>query len=132
MLELDATGWLVVSLCAALVGMAKTGAPGITVLVVPLMAGVLPARSSVGVLLGMLILGDLFAAGYYRRHAQWGHMVRLLPATFVGIVASYFLLSVVSDQQLKSIIGAIVLAMLAVTYWRTATGGKDAPIPTKW
>lgn len=130
--ELNTTGWLVVSLCAVMVGIAKTALPGITILVVPLMASVLPARSSVGVLLGMLILGDLFAAGYYHRHAQWGHIVRLLPATFVGVVAGYFLLRVVSDRQLKPIIGVIVLAMLAVNYWRTATVGRDAPIPTKW
>ncbi|MHC4572586.1 MAG: sulfite exporter TauE/SafE family protein [Planctomycetota bacterium] len=132
MLELDTTGWLVVSLCAALVGIAKTGVPGITVLVVPLMAGVLPARSSVGVLLGMLILGDLFAAGYYRRNAQWGHVARLLPVALVGIIAGYFLLRAVSDEQLKPVIGGIVLAMLAVNYWRTAAGGKDAPVPTQW
>ncbi|MHC4497610.1 MAG: sulfite exporter TauE/SafE family protein [Planctomycetota bacterium] len=130
--ELNITGWLVVSLCAVMVGITKTALPGITILVIPLMASVLPARSSVGVLLGMLILGDLFAAGYYHRHAQWGHIVRLLPATFVGIVAGYFLLRVVSDRPLKPIIGVIVLAMLAVNYWRTATGGRDAPIPTKW
>jgi uncharacterized membrane protein YfcA len=131
MLELETTGWLVVSLCAVMVGMAKTGVPGIGILVVPLMAAVLPARSSVGVLLGMLILGDLFAAGYYRRHARWGHVARLLPAALIGIVAGYFLLRVVSDEQLQPIIGAIVLVMLAVNYWRTRRN-KDAPVPTKW
>jgi uncharacterized membrane protein YfcA len=131
MLELETTGWLVVSLCAVMVGMAKTGVPGITILVVPLMATVLPARSSVGVLLGMLILGDLFAAGYYRRDARWGHVARLLPAAFIGIVAGYFLLGVVSDEQLQPIIGAIVLVMLAVNYWGTRRG-KDALVPAKW
>ncbi|MHC4528339.1 MAG: sulfite exporter TauE/SafE family protein, partial [Planctomycetota bacterium] len=84
--ELDAIGWSVVCLCAVMVGIAKTGIPGITILVVPLMATVLPARRSVGVLLGILILADLFAAGYYRRHAQWRHVARLLGPTFAGIV----------------------------------------------
>ena len=131
-MELDTTAWLVVSLCAVMVGIAKTGLPGITILVVPLMAAVLPARSSVGVLLGMLILGDLFAAGYYRRHAEWRHVARLLPAAFIGIVAGYFPLKVVSDEQLKPIIGAIILVMLAVNCWRSAVAGTDAPVPTKW
>jgi hypothetical protein len=70
MSELDGLGWAAVAIRAVLVGVAKTGIPGVTILVVPLMAGVLPARSPVGVLLGMLITGDLSAAGYYRRHAQ--------------------------------------------------------------
>jgi uncharacterized membrane protein YfcA len=115
-----------------MVGIAKTGIPGITILVVPLMATVLPARRSVGVLLGILILADLFAAGYYRRHAQWRHVARLLGPTFAGIVAGYFGLKVVSDQQLKPIIGAIVLVMLAVNLWRTKAGAKAKPVPTQW
>lgn len=132
MLELDTTGWLVVSICAVMVGIAKTGIPGVTILAVPLMAGVMPARSSVGALLGMLILGDLFAATYYRRHAQWKHVVRLIPVTLVGIVAGYFGLKLVSDEQLKPVIGGIVLAMLAINYWRTGAGDKEAPIPKQW
>jgi len=132
MLELDMTGWIVVALCAFLVGITKTGIPGIGILVVPLMAGVLPARSSVGVLLGILILADLFAVGYHRHNAKWQHLVRLLPIAFAGIVAGYFGLKYINDEQLKPIIGGIVLAMLAINYWRTRTKGADTPIPTQW
>ena len=130
--DLSFVDWAVIGLCAVMVGVAKTGIPGVGILVVPLMAWVLPARSSVGVLLGILILADLFAAGYYRRHAQWGHVIRLLPITFVGVVAGYFSLKVVNDQQLKPIIGGIVLVMLALNYWRMRAGGKDAVVPRQW
>jgi len=132
MLDLSPVGWVVVALCAVMVGITKTGIPGLGILVVPLMAGVLPARSSVGVLLGILILADLFAAGYHRRNAKWFHVLRLLPAAFAGIVAGYFGLKVVNDQQLKPIIGGIVLVMLGINYWRTRTKGKDTPVPTQW
>lgn len=131
MLDLDATGWVVVLVCAVLVGIAKTGVPGVSILNVPLMAAVMPAGRSVGVLLGMLIIGDLFAAGYYRRHAQWGHVIRLLPAAVAGIVCGYFAANVISDRQLKVAIGVIVLVMLAVSYLRTRRG-KEAAIPTHW
>jgi uncharacterized membrane protein YfcA len=132
MLDLNVPGWAVVALCALMVGITKTGIPGLGILVVPLMALVLPARQSTGILLGILILADLFAVTYHRRNARWGHVLRLLPAAFAGIVAGYFGLKVVNDRQLKPIIGAIVLVMLAVNYWRTRTKGKDAPIPTQW
>jgi uncharacterized membrane protein YfcA len=132
MFDLDLVGWMVVVLCAAMVGLSKTGIPGVGILVVPLMAAVLPARSSVGVLLGILILGDLFAATYYRHHAQWGHVLRLLPAAFAGIVAGYFGLKVITDQQLRPIIGGIVLAMLAVNYWRTKAASANTQIPAGW
>jgi uncharacterized membrane protein YfcA len=129
--ELDATGWVVVLICAVLVGIAKAGVPGVSILNVPLMAAVMPAGRSVGALLGMLIIGDMFAAGYYRRHAQWGHVIRLLPATVVGIVCGYFAAKVIDDRQLKFAIGVIVLVMLAVSYLRTRRG-KDTKIPTHW
>ena len=121
-----------VALCAMLVGIAKTGIPGIGILVVPMMAMVLPARKSTGILLGILILADLFAILYHRRNARWSHVIRLLPAAFAGIVAGFFGLRYVDDQQLKPIIGAIVLVMLGVNYWRTRAGGEDAPIPAQW
>jgi len=132
MLELDPVGWVVVALCATMVGVTKTGIPGLGILVVPLMASVLPARSSVGVLLGILILADLFAAAYHRHNAKWRHVLRLLPPAFAGIVAGYFGLKVVDDEQLKPIIGGIVLVMLGINYWRTRAKGKDAPIPSQW
>lgn len=131
-MELELSGWIVVALSALMVGITKTGIPGLGILVVPLMAGVLPARSSVGALLGILILADLFAIVYHRHNAKWGHVLRLLPAASAGIVAGYFGLKVVNDEQLKPIIGGIVLVMLGINYWRTRTKGKDAPVPTQW
>lgn len=132
MLDLDLVGWIVVGLCAIMIGITKTGIPGFGILVVPLMASVLPARSSVGVLLGILILADLFAAGYHRHNARWRHVFSLLPPALAGIVAGYFGLKVVNDEQLRAIIGAIVLVMLGVNYWRTRAKEQDTPIPTQW
>ncbi len=131
MFDLNATGWVVVGLCAVLVGVSKTGIPGLGILIVPLMAMVLPPLESTGVLLGMLILGDLFAAGYYRRHAEWKHIVRLLPAAFAGIVAGWQALRLVTNEQLAPIIGIIVLGMLAANYWRTRMQGGAAHVPTQ-
>jgi len=128
--DLSGTGWLVVGLCGVLVGVSKTGLPGLGILVVPLMAMVLPARDSTGILLGMLILGDLFAAGYYRRIAEWKHVLRLLPAAFAGIVAGWLAMRHVTDAQLQPMIGGIVLVMLAVHYGRLRLGSEDAPIPS--
>jgi len=132
MLELDLVGWFVVALCAIMVGATKTGIPGFGILVVPLMAMVIPARSSTGVLLGILILADLFAITYHRHNARWGYVLRLLPAALAGIVAGYFAMKVVSDRQLQPIIGVTVLVMLGLNYLRTATKGEDTSIPAQW
>lgn len=132
MFDLSSIGWLVVGLCAFLAGVSKTGLPGLGILHVPLMAMVLPARQSTGALLGMLILGDVLAATYYRRRAEWSHVVRLLPPAFAGIIAGWQAMRFVTNKQLGPIIGVIVLVMLALNYWRTRVGGDEAPIPTQW
>ena len=131
-MDLDLFGWVVVAVCAVMVGTTKTGMPGLGILIVPLMALVLPTRQSTGILLGILILADLFAVTYHRRNARWGHVVRLLPAAFAGIVTGYFGLKFVNDRQLKPVIGGIVLIMLVVNYWRTKVKGEDTPVPTQW
>jgi len=131
-LVLDLNGWIVIILCAVMVGMAKTGVPGLGILPVPLMALSSSTRQSTGILLGILILADIFAIIYHRRNARWSHVLRVLPAAFAGIVAGYFGLKHVDDQQLKPIIGAIVLIMLSVNYWRTKVRGENAPVPAQW
>jgi uncharacterized membrane protein YfcA len=134
MFDLNSVGWILVGLCAVLTGVSKTGIPGLGILMAPLMAMAFPGhvRQSTGILLGMLILGDLFAAGYYRRHAEWKYVLRLLPAAFVGIVAGWRAMDLVTDEQLQPIMGIIVLGMLAINYWRTRLRGEDAPIPGQW
>ncbi|MHC4751705.1 MAG: sulfite exporter TauE/SafE family protein, partial [Planctomycetota bacterium] len=72
-MDIDLLGWVVIALCALMVGVTKTGIPGLGILVVPLMALVLPTRKSTGILLGILILADIFAIVYHRRNARWGH-----------------------------------------------------------
>jgi uncharacterized membrane protein YfcA len=108
--------WLLLGLCAFLVGVSKTGIPGFGILVVPLIASVLPAKTAVGLMLPMLIFADLFAAGYWRYHAQWKHLIHLIPWALSGIVVAYFIMGRIENEQLKPTIGIIVLAMLALRF----------------
>ena len=119
------------AVAAFAVGITKTGIPGIGILVVPLLAMAFPAKASVGLLLPILIFADLFAVGYYRRHGQWQHLVKLLPWAVVGIGIGYLVLSKIDSGTLKPLIGFIVLAMLAI---RLRSILKDDPqqVPQHW
>ena len=130
--ELEPIGWFVVALAAFVVGAAKTGIPGIGILPTLMMVAVLPAQQATGVLLGILILGDLFGAGYHRRNAEWSHMIRLVPAALAGIAAGHGVMKVIGDAELKRLIGVIVLVMLGLNYWRTRAKGDDLHVPTQW
>ncbi len=122
MLELGLSGWIIVAVAALIVGVSKTGVPGIGILAVVLLVFAVPeAGQSVGLLLPILITGDVIAVAYYRRHANWSHLWRLLPPAAVGILAGYgfalWLGQVDKGALLRPIIGGIVLGILAVKRW---------------
>jgi uncharacterized membrane protein YfcA len=117
------------ALCAFLVGVSKSGIPGAGILAVPVMAAILPARESTGFLLPLLIVGDVFAIVYWRRHVEWRRLLRLLPWTMMGVVAGYFALDAVTSRQLMPVIGLIVLAMIALRWWRESRAGRERKIP---
>jgi uncharacterized membrane protein YfcA len=88
------------------------------------------------VVLPLLCLADLFAVLYYRRHAQWDRVVRLVPWVAVGLVFGmggmwafdYFHLS---DHVLTQAIGVIVLIMIVMQVWRKMHGDQ-VPSAAAW
>jgi len=76
------------------------------------MAQILPARASTGVILPMLIVADIFAVTAFRKFTVWSHLVRMLPPALVGIVTGFFLMPYISDQNFGPLIGWITLALL--------------------
>lgn len=70
---------------AVSIGLAKTGVPGVGILFVGLLANAMPARQATGVILPLLILGDVFGVLLYRRHTEWRHLGRLFPWTAAGV-----------------------------------------------
>src|SRR5690606_23059048 len=91
-------------------------------------AAVLPARASTGVLLPILIAGDVLAVLTYRRHAHWPTLWRLFPAVAVGVVVGTVFLLWADDGIVRTSIGAILLLMSAITVLRRRQAAEgDAP-----
>ena len=117
---------------ALLVGISKTGVPGVGILVVPLLAATFGGRLSIGIMLPMLIMGDVFAVAWYKRHAQWDKLVSLLPWVVVGLaIGTVTLWKTGKMAGTKDLIGfmmgILVLIMLALTFLRTFVGEKLTP-----
>ncbi|MEV0238673.1 sulfite exporter TauE/SafE family protein [Streptomyces sp. NPDC050674] len=121
------TGWEFAALAfaALLVGFSKTAVSGANTVSLAVFAAVLPARASTGVLLPILIAGDLLAVATYRRHAHWPTLWRLFPAVAAGVVVGTVFLLWADDAVVRTSIGAILLLMAAVTVWRRRTDGKE-------
>lgn len=125
--------WEFLALAAAsiLVGFSKTAVSGANTVSLAIFAAVLPARESTGVLLPLLIVGDLLAVRTYRRHAHWGTLVRLFPAVAVGVVVGTVFLLWAGDAEVRTSIGAILLLMAGVTLWRRRAAARaEAPATT--
>ncbi|MFE5244848.1 MULTISPECIES: sulfite exporter TauE/SafE family protein [unclassified Streptomyces] len=123
------TLWQLAALAAAstLVGFSKTAVSGANTISLAVFAAVLPARESTGVLLPILIAGDILAVLVYRRHAHWPTLLRLFPAVAVGVVAGTFFMMWAGDDAVRTSIGAILLFMAGVTVWRRRTGSHPPP-----
>jgi hypothetical protein len=129
MFEFGLYEWSIAALSAFLMGVSKTGLPGAGILSIPLMAMVLPARESVGVVLPLLIFGDIAAVGYYHHRVSWPVLAPLLPWTLAGVVAGAMAFNHITDAQLRPGIGCVVLALLALHLWRNRKSVDDLPVP---
>ncbi|GAA3783722.1 sulfite exporter TauE/SafE family protein [Streptomyces phyllanthi] len=110
---------------ALLVGFSKTAVSGANTVSLAIFAAVLPARASTGVLLPLLIVGDVLAVVTYRRHAHWPTLWRLFPAVGAGVVLGTVFLLWADDGIVRNSIGVILLFMAAVTVWRRRTSERQ-------
>ncbi len=128
--DLTAMQWLIVLLCALLVGMAKTGLSGVGLMVVPLLASVFGGRPSVGLLLPILIFADVFAVSYYNRHAEWKYILRLLPWSLIGVGAGVLVGQVISDIVFNRLLAVVVLTGIVLMILQDMR--KKASVPDYW
>jgi len=119
-IELAPWAWALLAIAGTVVGLSKTALPGANTLSVAIFAALLPARTSTGALLILLIVGDMFALLTWRRHAHWPTLLRLAPAVAAGIALGAAFLAFASNAVVRPVIGVILLAMVALTLWRRA------------
>nr|WP_221437290.1 sulfite exporter TauE/SafE family protein [Gracilibacillus halotolerans] len=107
-----------------LIGFSKAGVSSMGILVVTIFMMIFPARDSVGILLPLLIVGDLFAVVYYRRHVVWKYLISLMPWVLIGIIGGYAVLEFISSEQLKPLIGILVLLLIILHISREKLGKR--------
>ncbi len=111
-MDLSTLSYVYIFLAALLVGFTKTSVGGVGILAVLLMALAIPGKASPGVLLPMLIVADIFAVIYYRRHCNWSILLKLFPMTAIGVIIGYFAVDLVPVEVFEKVIGATILFML--------------------
>ena len=116
--------------CALLLGVAKSGIKGLAVLIVTGLALVYGARESTGILMPLLICGDILAVLYYKRHVKWIYLIKLLPWMVVGVITGVFFGKDLPEDLFKSGMAVIILfSVLMMYYWEQQ---KKKQVPTHW
>jgi uncharacterized membrane protein YfcA len=113
-LDLSTTQLIALYLAALVIGISKTSIGGAGTIAVAIFAAVLPAKESTGIILPLLILGDVFAISIYRRHADWGLLVRLFPYVAAGVVVGAGFVRAVDDTVMRRSIGVLLILLVAI------------------
>ncbi|MDG1571566.1 sulfite exporter TauE/SafE family protein [Robiginitalea sp. M366] len=128
--ELALTTWLLALGAAFIQGLSKSGIKGTAVLSVTLMALALGARQSTGLLVPLLIFGDVFAVIYYHRHAQWNYIWKFLPWMILGILIGVWTGKDLPESVFKWAMAAIILGSVGIMAWWDLR--KSERVPKHW
>ena len=127
------TSYLLGWCSAILVGLSKTGLPGVSIPSILLMTEIFAhdARLAMGAMLPVLLVGDVFAVRWFRHHARWDRLWRLFPAVAAGIVLGWYVLKALEEgNDLRPIIGWLILGLLAVEACRWWFAWEH--VPRQW
>jgi uncharacterized membrane protein YfcA len=131
MIDFTYLQWIISILCALMIGFTKAGIPGSGILVPLLAASIMPARESTGFVLPMLIMADIFAIFYWRRHVEWKQLIRLMPWAWLGIFSGFLGMSHISNTHLRIFIGILILILMGIS-WLTGKAFSENRMPEHW
>lgn len=112
--ELSTAQWLLSILAAFGIGVAKSGFAGVSLLHVLVFAMIFGARDSTGVVLPMLIVGDICAVTAFHQHARWDFIRKMLPPACLGVIVGWALMHRLDEAVFKPLIGWIILGLAAL------------------
>lgn len=109
---------LLVVLGAAGVGFSKSGFAGLGMIHVLIFAFVFGARASTGVLLPLLIVGDVCAVKLFGAQVQWHYVRRLMWPAVTGVLVGWWLLGRLDEAAFKPLVGATILGLTIIQLGR--------------
>jgi uncharacterized protein len=116
--SLSAAEWLLATVAAFGIGIGKAGLAGMSLVHVLIFAFLFGAKESTGVVLPMLLVGDVAAVRAFHQHARWDYVRRMLPPACIGVVIAAWFMRGLSESVYKPIIGWIILALSALQLTR--------------
>ncbi len=126
-MDITNTTWIIAFIAAIILGISKAGIKGIGIIIVTLMALAFGAKESTGLMVPLLIVGDIFAVVYYNRHTEWKYIIRFLPWMMIGLLAGVFIGKDLPEKSFKYGMAGIILASVVLMYWWDIRKSKTVP-----
>ena len=117
-------------LAAFIIGVSKSGIKGTALIAVTFMALAFETKASTGLIVPLLIVGDVFAVIYYNRHTQWKYIIRFLPWTMVGVLIGNLIGKDLNESTFKISMAIVILGSVIMMYWWDSR--KSKVVPTHW
>lgn len=128
--DLSLLQWMCVITAAFMIGFSKTGISGFMMPAIPIIAGVFGGKVSTGIILPIMIVGDIFALYYYKRYAEWNDIKKLLPWTLLGVIFGVIVGSYIDDKQFKIFLSiSVLLCLFTLIYMERK--GEALEVPKK-
>jgi uncharacterized membrane protein YfcA len=124
------TIWILEASATLILGISKAGIKGIEIVIVTMMALAFGARDSTGLLVPLLVVGDIFAVIYYNRHTRWSYIIKFLPWMLLGLITGVFIGNEIPEQTFKWLMVVVILGSVVMMYWWDRR--KSNAVPTHW
>jgi uncharacterized protein len=103
--------WALAVAAATGIGIGKSGIAGMSLVHVLIFAFLFGARESTGVVLPMLLVGDVCAVRIFHQHARWDYVRRMLPPACLGVIVAALIMRGLSESVYKPLIGVTILTL---------------------
>jgi uncharacterized membrane protein YfcA len=108
----------VVGVAILLYGFSKTAMPVAGVVAGPILAASLGPTIAAGFAIPLLLLGDLMGLLYFRQHANWRVIAKIVPGVLVGFAITALLFAFASTTVVARVIGVLLLISVALEIYR--------------
>ncbi len=113
-----------------LMGTSKAGLKGLATFNVTLLALAFGAKESTGLIMPLLMVGDVFAVFYYNRHTQWKYIIKFLPWMLAGILIGVVVGKDLPETEFKMGMVVVIFISLGMLYWWDKR--KSEHVPSHW
>ena len=108
--------WVLALLGSFLLGIAKGGIKGLGAIITTFFAIAFGSKSSTGIVMPLLIAGDVFAVIYYHRHARWSYLRRLIPWMLGGVLIGVWYGRDLPEADFKKGMALLILVSVALMW----------------